>query len=259
MKKLWNNVNLLTNNKTNNSKINSILVNEKVLSDPRDIAESFNAYFTNVASALESKLPPPSEDFMEYMRGDFPNSIAIPETSPNDLLNVINSLKSKPCSIDDLSVCIIKQNARILAEPLSQLFNQSVNSGIFPDRLKRARITPIYKKGSKSDINNYRPISNLHVLSKIFEKTMKVYLVDFIVKNEIITPKQFGFQKNKSTEDALIEFSSYLYDKLDNSKSTLSIFIDFSKAFDTVPHKVLLKKLNYYGIRGIVNNWFEDY
>ena len=88
---------------------------------------------------------------------------------------------------------------------------------------------------------------------------MKTYLVDFLVQNNVINSKQFGFQKNKCTEDALIQFSGNLYRQLDNSKSTLSIFIDFSKAFDTVPHNILLRKLNYYGKRGIINDCFADY
>ena len=259
MKKLWKNVNLLTNNKTSNTKVNSIILKDKVLSQPQAISDAFNNYFSNIASDLEVKLPPSENDYMQYMRGDFPHSIAIPETSPNDLLKIINSLKNKSCNVDDISVYIIKQNALLFARPLSFLFNQSVNTGTFPERLKHARITPIYKKGSKSDLNNYRPISNLNILSKIFEKTMKVYLVDFISKYNIINPKQFGFQKNKSTEDALINFSEHLYSQLDNSKSTLSIFIDFSKAFDTVPHNILLEKLKYYGIRGIILDWFADY
>ena len=108
-------------------------------------------------------------------------------------------------------------------------------------------------------MNNYRPISLLNIFSKIFEKVMKWYLVNFLNDNNILSPNQFGFQKGKSTEDALIEFSKKLYSEINKSNNVLSIFIDFSKAFDTVPHDLLIKKMEFYGIRGILSQWFRDY
>ena len=129
-----------------------------MISDSQGISDAFNSYFSNIAVDLESSLPESSEDFMQYMQGNYLNSIAIPDTSPNDIQLIINQLKNKACSVDDISIRVIKQNAHILSQPLSKLFNQSVHTGTFPKQLKHTRITPIYKKGSRSDINNYRPI-----------------------------------------------------------------------------------------------------
>ena len=175
------------------------------------------------------------------------------------MLAAIKTLKNKKCNIHDFSPQIIKSNSHLLAPPIAQLFNQSINLGMFPQKLKCASVIPLYKKGKKTDLNNYRPISLLNIFAKVFEKMMKKYLVKFIDDNKIISPSQYGFQKNKSTEDALRLFSSKIYEELDASRNVLSIFIDFSKAFDTVPHNILLNKLDHYGIRGRVKNWFADY
>ena len=171
----------------------------------------------------------------------------------------MKSLKTKKCGTDDYASLIMKENSHLLAQPISVLFNQSIVSGQFPNTLKSARIIPIHKKGPKTDVNNYRPISLLNIISKIFEKLMKTHLISFLNKNKVLSNRQFGFQAGKSTLDALIKFSTDVYTELDNSNFLLSIFVDFSKAFDTVPHELLLQKLNFYGIRGVINNWFADY
>ena len=147
----------------------------------------------------------------------------------------------------------------LIVQPIVLLFNQSVNQGTFPNRLKSAYIVPIFKKGSKTNANNYRPISLLHIFSKIFEKIMKKHLVQFIERNNVLSVNQFGFQKGKGTLEALTKFSTYLHQNLDSSKYIVSIFVDFSKAFDVVPHDLLLTKLSHYGIRGKMNDWFKDY
>ena len=147
----------------------------------------------------------------------------------------------------------------LLVHPISYLFNQSVTQSKFPKRLKSAYVVPIFKKGSKASTNNYRPISLLHIFSKIFEKIMKKHIVKFIDDNNIISKNQFGFQQGKGTLEALTKFSTLLHQNLDKSKFVLSIFIDFSKAFDVVPHNLLLAKLKHYGIRDAVHDWFKDY
>ena len=161
--------------------------------------------------------------------------------------------------MNDFSSTILKRVAHLIAPPLAMLFNQSISQGKFPSKLKLANVIPLYKKGAKSDPNNYRPISLLNVFSKIFEKIMKTKFMTFIKEQNILSPAQFGFQQNVSTEDALTLFSNKLYSQLDKSNSVLSIFIDFTKAFDTVPHSILIRKLEHYGVRGSVLEWFKDY
>ena len=257
--KLWQNLNALNKSPPSTSKTPNILHNNSLLTKPVPIADVFNNFFANIGSTLESKLPPPQNDPIDYLHGNFPNSMQVPEVTLEDVMKVIKSLKNKKCNLDDFAPCIIKENVHLLSLPISILFNQSVNSGRFPKSLKFARIIPLHKKGPKTDINNYRPISLLNIFSKIFEKLMKVHLISFIKKNDILSNMQYGFQQGRSTIDALIKFSSEIYEQLDKSKFLLSIFVDFSKAFDTVPHDLLLRKLNFYGIRGIINQWFADY
>ena len=186
-------------------------------------------------------------------------SMEVPHTNISEICKVIKSLKNKKCRVNDFSPSVLKRNCHLIAQPLKLLLNQSFQQGKFPNRLKHAQVTPLYKKGAKSDPNNYRPISLLNVFSKIWEKIMKNKFMHFIDSNNILTKSQFGFQKGIKTEDALTLFSKNIYKQLNKSNSVLSIFIDFSKAFDTVPQQILLQKLEHYGIRGYVLRWFADY
>ena len=131
---------------------------------------------------------------------------------------------------------------------------------MYPNDLKIARIVPIYKKkGEVTDPDNYRPISCLPYLGKIFEKCLASRLISFCNKFSLISSSQFGFQSNKSTGDALIHLTEIIYRSLNNKEYNATILIDLKKAFDSVSHKLLLKKLEYYGVRGIPLKLFESY
>ena len=258
-KKQWEVINNLSKSSISKAKLNSIVHDGHIVTDNLDIANTFNNFFSDVAPNLESKLPKSDIDPLHYLRGNFQNSMTQPQATLNDFFDIVKSLKSKKPNLNDFATDVVKDNAISLATPIVYLFNKSVRECKFPNRLKLARIVPIYKKGSKSDVNNYRPISLLNIFSKIFEKLMKKYLVEFITSNRILSPNQFGFQSGLSTEDALIKFTKLLYNQLDKSNHVLSIYVDFAKAFDTVPHDILIKKMNHYGIRGPMSDWFADY
>ena len=238
-RKLWQSINNLTKNTYAWTKIDRIVVDNKRLSSPSDMSDAFNDFFVNIASRLESNLPKTDLDPLDNLSPRNINEMPIPNISLNEVVKVIKSLKNKTCNTNDFAPKIIKNNVHLLATPLTQLINQSVSQGKFPQKLKTATVIPLYKKGDKSDLNNFRPISLLNVFSNVFERVIKKHLVDFIEENSIISSSQFGFQKGKSTEDALRIFSEKTYKTLDKSKHALSIFIDFSKAFDTVPHNIL--------------------
>ena len=258
-KKLWQAINQLTNSNSTKTNIPGLIVKEENLTDPSKISEAFNNYFVNASKELEGKLPPIDSDPLKYLNPRNPTSMPVPHATINDVINVFKSIKSKSCSIDDFSPGILKRNVHLLASPITLLFNQSVQQGKFPHKLKRAKVIPLYKKGAKTDVNNFRPISLLNIFSKIFEKIMKKFLIDFLDTQNIISDSQFGFQRKKCTEDVLIKFSKNIYEQLDKSNSVLSIFIDFSKAFDTVPHNILINKLHHYGIRDNILQWFSNY
>ena len=180
----------------------------------------------------------------------------IPLITEGDTIEIIKSLKNKKSNINDIAVSVIKKNSSLFAKPLTLLFNQSISTGTFPNALKLARVTPLHKSGSTNNPQNYRPISNLNVFSKIFELLMKEHLMNYLDTKNILNPSQFGFRRNHNTFQALNLFSTNIFSALDNGKSVLSIFIDFSKAFDTVNHGILLNKMYHYGIRGSIHSWF---
>ena len=137
------------------------------------------------------------------------------------------------------------------------MVNLSFTVGTFPDILKIAKITPIHKKECKLNFQNYRPISLLSVLSKIFEKTIYTRIYSYLVKNNLIFDKQFGFHSNYSTNHALISITERIKDLVDSGKYVCGVFLDHEKAFDTVNHIILCDKLKYYGLRANVNNLYN--
>ena len=147
-----------------------------------------------------------------------------------------------------------------IAEPLAEILNLSFTTGIYIDKLKISRVIPIYKeKGDKFLSENYRPISLLSNINKIYEKVMHNRLYSFLEEQGSIYENQFGFRKNHSTTHALIDLTENIRKAIDNNQFACGIFIDLQKAFDTVDHTILLKKLEHYGIRGVANDWFRSY
>ena len=132
-------------------------------------------------------------------------------------------------------------------------------SACFPDCLKVARVTPIFKEGNSEDIGNWRPISNLPLFSKLFEGVFHDQLYDFFESKNLLHKCQFGFRRGKSTVQALMENLGNVYNLLDQGKIVISIFLDFRKAFDVVDHQILLQKLEKYGIRGLAKQWISSY
>lgn len=181
-------------------------------------------------------------------------------TNKNEILKIIFSLKNKTSvGWDEVPISLIKAVANKIAEPLSDIINKCFECGIFPEKLKYSHITPIYKKGARTDINNYRPISVLSNFSKIFEKVINFRLVNYFNSNDLFYEKQFGFRKTFSTNSALIEFINDVAGALDRSETTAGVFCDLSKAFDCVDHSILLSKLKDYGIKGKSFSLLDSY
>ena len=161
--------------------------------------------------------------------------------------------------IDCIPTTIIKKCIVQIAKPLSAIINCSFNSGYFPDQLKIAKICPILKNGDGNIITNYRPISVLPSFSKVFEKIVHNRLSSYLKSNEILKHNQFGFRQNHSTYMAIQDMYNRISESIDNHNCCIGIFLDLAKAFDTVNHKILLKNLGHYGIRGLALQWFVDY
>ena len=140
------------------------------------------------------------------------------------------------------------------------LLNNSLCAGVFPECFKTAKIIPIFKSGDSNYTANYRPISILPFLSKMFEKLTSAKLDSYLKLNNILCTNQFGFRKNSNRSNAIIEFLDYVYSSLDNKHITIiAVYIDFSEAFDTVNHDILMIKLLHNCIRGGMQSWFKFY
>src|SRR3989442_11552044 len=177
-----------------------------------------------------------------------------------EVRELISGIKnSAACGPDQVPVSVIKSVSKCISPVLSSIINHSIQQGIFPDALKVAKVKPIYKCGEKSLLSNYRPISILNAFSKIFEKVILKRLENYLNKKQILHDAQYGFRKNRSTQLAIVSFLDALTDSLDKNKFVFSLFIDLSKAFDTLDHALLLRKLYRYGIRGIVYNLISSY
>ena len=188
------------------------------------------------------------------------SSFSFDYTTPGDVSKLISELKTKISAGHDRMSTKLLQNIRSSLSPaLSLIINQSLFTGIFPDSLKIAKILPIFKKGDPSYIGNYRPISLLPAISKVFEKVVFIQIYEYFNSNNLLFKSQYGFRANHSTELAGIEFVDKILHYLDDQHTPISIFLDLSKAFDTLDRDILLFKLKHYGITGTPYKWFCSY
>ena len=142
---------------------------------------------------------------------------------------------------------------------MSSIINCSLITGIYPDQLKVAKVCPIYKSDSKDKFSNYRPISLLPSFSKIFEKVVFDRIFCYLNSKKILNDNQYGFRKNHSTYMAILDMQNKITAAMDRYEYAVGIFIDLSKAFDTLDHHILLKKMQHYGIRGLALSWLTSY
>ena len=223
------------------------------------MADSFNDYYSNVASDLAENIPDNNINFKYFMNRRNVNDYVFTEVTKENVRNVISKLKTESCNFENVPVKIIKLSSNIMVPILTHIINTSISSGIVPSQMKLAKITPIYKGGCVTDMKNYRPVSILSVFGKILGKCIHVQVVDFIRENRILSSNQYGFVNGSTTEIALQSYVDGLLSALDDEMMTVSVFLDLSKAFDTVNHGILLGKLEHYGIRGDALRWFNNY
>jgi len=217
--------NIINNNAYKSDNITKIRVNNKLISNPSDIANNFNEYFTSIGPNLAKSIPKSNgnyRDFLDLNRME-QSFFLNPITSAEIILTVNEFESNKASGHDNISPKVIKKIIPQIADQLSTIFNKSFTNGIFPDSLKTARVSPIHKSEDKLLINNYRPISILPFFSKILEKLMHNRLVTFLNSHNLLTDKQFGFLENRSTALALVNVIDKISQALDK-KVTIGIF-----------------------------------
>lgn len=259
IKRTWKQINKLIKPQKGNSGIDSIMEDDVKVDDPTRIANCFNEFFATIGSKLDALIPTTNNNPLDYLGPRQEKTFFSAPSTFAEVSHLLMSLPNKSSSLYEVPTSIFKKLKNTISQAISDLFNDSCREGSFPDNLKSARITPIHKNGDRKSVNNYRPISTLPLLSKIFEKLMYSRLYSFLSKNQILAEHQFGFRLNRNTSDAVLQFLDYAYDSLDKGNQVMAIFLDLKKAFDTVNHKILLDKLNHLGIRGISHKWFCSY
>jgi hypothetical protein len=227
--------------------------------NPNTIAEQFNNFYVNIGKNLSQNIPQTSKDPLEYIKENNCNSIFVEEADETEICRIITGLKEGSAGWDEIHAKVIKCSYKLFMKPLVFLINKSLTQGVVPRELKRAKVIPIFKSGDPMLIKNFRPVSVLPLFSKLFERVMYNRLINFINRNNLLYRYQFGFREKHSTAMALMVLTDNIYDAIEQGDCYLGVFLDFSKAFDTVNHGILVRKLQQYGIRGVVLDWLINY
>ena len=255
IKNTWKGIKSILNIKNTSADIpKTLTVDVTTISNLMEISNIFNNYFSSIASKTKLNISFSHKHFSDFLKNRSNISFFVSPTDKTEIENVISSLDSnKSVGPNSIPTKILKLLKNDISSQLSEIFNISFSSGIFPSILKTAKVIPIHKNNSKLDFSNYRPISLLSNIEKILERLMYNRMYKFFSDNNLIYPLQFGFRQKYSTVHALISLTENIRKSLDEENIGCGIFADLHKAFDTFEHNILLSKLEHYGICGLAN------
>ncbi len=262
IKKTWSTINNILSRKRRKKIFSDIFRdNEEVITNKLDIANRFNEYFINIGSTLANKIKPPeSKSHTDYLKIRHNQIFKFSEVQTDTIESIIDKLKPKSSfGWDGISSKLLKCIKSAIVKPITIIINQSLKTGIFPDKLKIAKVIPLFKKDDETCFSNYRPISLLPSISKVFEKAIFIQLFCYFQSNKLFYKHQYGFRTGHSTELAALELIDTLTEQLDKGEIPFVIFLDLSKAFDTLDHSILTEKLQYYGVHSTELELFKNY
>ena len=260
MKKSWGIIKRMVNrNQVQSYQTKFKLEDGRVINDKFNISKHFNDFFTYVGPNLAKHIPKVNINPLSFMKEALKETLFISPVTETEINKIVRALKDSATGHDDISSQFLKLALNSIVDPLTHICNMSLTEGVFPNTLKVANVIPLYKSDDPMCFNHYRPVSLLCILSKVFEKIMYDRLLNFVDKFDLLYAHQYGFRKNRSTYMALLSLVDNLTRALENGEHVVGVYLDFSKAFDTVDHMILLQKFYHYGVRGCAHDWFTSY
>ena len=264
IKKTWGVIKELVNRRPmKNILPQYFIVDREVLTDKHVIANRLHTFFTNIGPKLASQIVTDgNSSYEDFLINPTLHEFSFNEIGEEDVVNVIDKLPSKTSSgVDGISTNLLKDIKYLISKPLMLIINQCLETGIFPSKLKIAKVIPILKRSDETIFDNYRPISILSSISKVFERIIFNQIHNYFHVNNLYFCSQYGFRKEHSTELVMLELIDRITQHLDKGTTPINVhvYLDLSKAFDTLDHNIMLHKLKYYGIEGTALRLFESY